>query len=86
LFNQGDLVSPGPDGPVNTDSEILGPRAAELVVNCPPMFVAPTESRATSSPADGCLDEKVWRNNRALRKTELSVTGKEGSDRMARKA
>jgi hypothetical protein len=41
LFNEGDLVSAAPDGPVNMDPEIFGLRAAGVVVNCPPMFVAP---------------------------------------------
>jgi hypothetical protein len=41
LFNQGLLVSAAPDGPVNHDPEIDGLRAAGVVVNCPPIFVAP---------------------------------------------
>jgi hypothetical protein len=36
LFDEGDLVSAGSDGPVNTDSGISGRGC-----NCPPMFVAP---------------------------------------------
>jgi hypothetical protein len=41
LFNQGLLVSAAPDGPVNHDPEVDGLRAAGVVVNCPPVFVAP---------------------------------------------
>jgi hypothetical protein len=41
LFQQGLLVSGAPDGPLNLDPEIFGLRAARVVVNCPPMFVAP---------------------------------------------
>lgn len=41
LFNAGSLVSAAPSGPENFDPEIRGLRAAEVVVNCPPMFVAP---------------------------------------------
>jgi hypothetical protein len=41
LFNQGLLVNAAPDGPVNTDPEIYGLRAAGIVINCPPIFVAP---------------------------------------------
>jgi len=41
LFNAGLLASAAPDGPENFDPEIRGLRAAEVVVNCPPMFVAP---------------------------------------------
>lgn len=41
LFNQGLLVSAAPGGPVNHDPEIDGLRAAGVVVNCPPIFVAP---------------------------------------------
>jgi hypothetical protein len=40
LFNAGQLVSAAPDGPSNQDPEILGLRAAGVVINCPPMFVA----------------------------------------------
>jgi hypothetical protein len=41
LFNEGQLVSGAPDGPSNQDPEIQGLRAAGVIVNCPPMFVAP---------------------------------------------
>jgi hypothetical protein len=41
LFNQGLLVNAAPDGPVNHDPEIDGLRASGVVVNCPPIFVAP---------------------------------------------
>lgn len=41
LFEQGQLVNGAPNGPVNHDPEIDGLRAAGIVVNCPPMFVAP---------------------------------------------
>jgi hypothetical protein len=41
LFNAGELVSGAPDGPSNQDPEIQGLRAAGVVVNCPPVFVAP---------------------------------------------
>jgi hypothetical protein len=41
LFNEGILVNAAPDGPVNHDPEIYGLRAAGVVVNCPPIFVAP---------------------------------------------
>ena len=41
LFRQGLLVNAAPDGPVNHDPEIDGLRAAGVVVNCPPIFVAP---------------------------------------------
>ena len=40
LFNAGRLVTAAPDGPVNHDPEIDGLRAAGVVVNCPPIFVA----------------------------------------------
>jgi len=40
LFDQGLLVNAAPDGPVNHDPEIDGLRAAGVVVNCPPIFVA----------------------------------------------
>jgi hypothetical protein len=40
LFNDGQLVSAAPDGPSNQDPEIRGLRAAGVVINCPPMFVA----------------------------------------------
>jgi hypothetical protein len=41
LFNAGQLVSGAPNGPSNQDPEIQGLRAAGVIVNCPPMFVAP---------------------------------------------
>jgi hypothetical protein len=41
LFNAGQLVSAAPGGPSNQDPEIQGLRAAGVVVNCPPVFVAP---------------------------------------------
>ena len=41
LFSQGLLVNAAPDGPVNHDPEIDGLRAAGVVVNCSPVFVAP---------------------------------------------
>ncbi len=41
LFMAGELVSAAPTGPENFDPEILGLRAAGVVVNCPPMFVEP---------------------------------------------
>ena len=41
LFNQGLIVNAAPDGPSQADPEIRGLRAAGVVVNCPPMFVAP---------------------------------------------
>jgi hypothetical protein len=41
LFDAGQLVSAAPGGPSNQDSEIRGLRAAGVVVNCPPVFVAP---------------------------------------------
>jgi hypothetical protein len=41
LFNAGDLVNGAPNGPSNQDPEIRGLRAAGVIVNCPPMFVAP---------------------------------------------
>ena len=40
LFNQGLIVNAAPDGPSQADPEIRGLRAAGVVVNCPPMFVA----------------------------------------------
>ena len=40
LFRRGELVTAAPDGPVNYDPEIRGLRAAGVVVNCPPIFVA----------------------------------------------
>lgn len=43
LFEQGELVNAAPDGPVNHDPEIDGLRAADIIVNCPPMFVAPAQ-------------------------------------------
>jgi len=43
LFNAGWVVSAAPSGPENFDPEIRGLRAAEVVVNCPPMFVAPPQ-------------------------------------------
>jgi hypothetical protein len=41
LFSQGLLVNAAPDGLVNHDPDIDGLRAAGVVVNCPPIFVAP---------------------------------------------
>jgi hypothetical protein len=41
LFNQGELVNANPTGPENHDPEIDGLRALGVVINCPPMFVAP---------------------------------------------
>jgi hypothetical protein len=41
LFEGGRLVNANPDGPVNHDPEINGLRAAGVVNNCPPIFVAP---------------------------------------------
>jgi hypothetical protein len=41
LFSQGLLVNANPDGPSQDDPEILGLRALGVVVDCPPMFVAP---------------------------------------------
>jgi hypothetical protein len=41
LFNQGLLVNANPSGPVQQDPEIEGLRALGVVINCPPMFVAP---------------------------------------------
>jgi hypothetical protein len=40
-FNAGLLVNANPTGPENQDPEIRGLRALGVVVNCPPMFVAP---------------------------------------------
>jgi len=40
-FNAGLLVNANPTGPENLDPEIRGLRALGVVVNCPPMFVAP---------------------------------------------
>jgi len=40
VCSQGLLVNAAPDGPVNHDPEIDGLRAAGVVVNCPPIFVA----------------------------------------------
>lgn len=40
LFNAGQLVTAAPGGPTNHDPEIDGLRAAGVVVNCPPVFVA----------------------------------------------
>ncbi len=40
LFNAGEVVNAAPDGAVNHDPEIDGLRAAGIVVNCPPIFVA----------------------------------------------
>jgi hypothetical protein len=41
LFNQGLLVNANPDGPSQLDPEIAGLRALGVVINCPPIFVAP---------------------------------------------
>jgi hypothetical protein len=41
LFQSGAIVSATPYGPQNQDPEILGLRASGVVINCPPMFVAP---------------------------------------------
>jgi len=41
LFDAGQLVSAAPTGPENFDPEILGLRAAGVIVNCPPIFVEP---------------------------------------------
>lgn len=43
LFEQGVVVDAAAGGPVNHDPEIDGLRAAGVVVNCPPMFVAPAQ-------------------------------------------
>lgn len=40
-FNAGLVVNANPSGPENLDPEIRGLRALGVVVNCPPMFVAP---------------------------------------------
>jgi hypothetical protein len=40
-FNAGLVVNANPTGPENLDPEIFGLRALGVVVNCPPMFVAP---------------------------------------------
>jgi hypothetical protein len=41
LFNAGLLVNANPNGPEQQDPEIQGLRALGVVINCPPMFVAP---------------------------------------------
>jgi hypothetical protein len=41
LFNEGLLVNANPAGPSQQDPEIFGLRALGVVINCPPMFVAP---------------------------------------------
>jgi hypothetical protein len=41
LFQSGAIVSSTPDGPQNRDPEIRGLRASGVIINCPPMFVAP---------------------------------------------
>jgi hypothetical protein len=41
LFNAGELVNANPTGPSQQDSEIFGLRALGVVIDCPPMFVAP---------------------------------------------
>ncbi|MFN8080711.1 MAG: hypothetical protein U0Q19_14235 [Kineosporiaceae bacterium] len=41
LFHQGLIVNAAPDGPSFADPEIHGLRAADIVVNCPPMIVDP---------------------------------------------
>jgi hypothetical protein len=41
LFNQGLLVNANPNGPSQLDPEIFGLRALGVVINCPPIFVAP---------------------------------------------
>jgi hypothetical protein len=40
-FQEGELVNANPTGPVQQDPEIEGLRALGVVINCPPMFVAP---------------------------------------------
>jgi len=40
-FQEGELVNANPTGPEQMDPEIQGLRALGVVVNCPPMFVAP---------------------------------------------
>jgi hypothetical protein len=40
-FNEGLLVNANPTGPSQLDPEIFGLRALGVVINCPPMFVAP---------------------------------------------
>ena len=40
-FQEGELVNANPSGPEQLDPEILGLRALGVVINCPPMFVAP---------------------------------------------
>jgi hypothetical protein len=40
-FNAGLLVNANPTGPSQLDPEIFGLRALGVVINCPPMFVAP---------------------------------------------
>lgn len=40
LFDAGKVVNAAPNGPSNQDPEIRGLRAAGVVVNCPPIFVA----------------------------------------------
>ena len=41
LFQSGAIVSDTPSGPENQDRELLGLHASGVVINCPPMFVAP---------------------------------------------
>jgi hypothetical protein len=41
LFNDGWLVNANPTGPSQQDPEIFGLRALGVVIDCPPMFVAP---------------------------------------------
>jgi hypothetical protein len=41
LFSQGLLVNANPNGPSQLDPEIYGLRALGVVINCPPIFVAP---------------------------------------------
>jgi len=41
LFLAGLIENAAPNGPANQDAEILGLRAAGVVINCPPIFVAP---------------------------------------------
>jgi hypothetical protein len=41
LFSHGLLVNANPNAPSQLDPEILGLRALGVVINCPPIFVAP---------------------------------------------
>jgi hypothetical protein len=40
-FQEGELVNANPTGPEQHDPEIEGLRALGVVIDCPPMFVAP---------------------------------------------